>query len=77
MTERRGKRRVSLREAAVLLGVSEDAVTMRIRRGTLRSEKADDQVHVWLEEVPDADQNDVYPQAHIEDLPREKAEGTQ
>ena len=77
MTERRGKRRVSLRKAAVLLGISEDAVTMRIRRGTLRSEKTDDQVHVWLDEVPDADQNVVYPQAHIEDLGREKAEGIQ
>ena len=77
MTERRGKRRVSLKEAAVLLGISEEAVTMRIRRGTLLSEKSDEQVHVWLDEVPDADQNIFYPQALIEDLPREKAEGIQ
>jgi hypothetical protein len=80
VTERRDKRRVSLREAAVVLGISEDAVTMRIRHGTLRSEKIDDQVHVWLDEVPDTDQNVVYPHAHIEnsrDLPREKADGIQ
>jgi hypothetical protein len=77
VTERRNKRRVSLREAAVLLGISEDAVTMRIRRGTLRSENTDEQVHVWLDEDPDAARNVVYPQAHIEDLPREKAEGIQ
>ncbi len=77
MTEGRGKRRMSLREAAVLLGISEDAVTMRIRRGTLRSEKTDEQVHVWVDEDPHTDQNAVYPQAHIEGLPREKAEGIQ
>ena len=77
MTERRGKRRVSIREAAILLGMSEDAVTTRIRRGTLHFEKTDEQVHVWLEEPPDADQNVVYSQAHIEVLRREKAEGIQ
>ena len=77
MTERRGKRRVSIREAAILLGMSEDAVTTRIRRGTLHFEKTDEQVHVWLEEPPVADQNVVYPQAHIEVLRREKAEGIQ
>lgn len=77
MTERSGKRRVSLREAAVLLGISEDAVTMRIRRGTLRSEKNHEQVHVWLDENLGAYQNVVYPQALIEDLLGEKAEGIQ
>ena len=77
MSERHGKRRVPLREAAVLLGMSEEAVTMRIRRGTLHSEKSDEQVHVWLDEDPHTDQNVVYPQAHIEGLPREKAEGIQ
>jgi hypothetical protein len=75
--ERRSKRRVSLREAAILLGISEDAVMMRVRRGTLLSEKADGRVHVWLGEVPDAAQHVVYPQAHIEDLPRQKVEGIQ
>jgi hypothetical protein len=75
VTEKRGNRRVSLREAAALLGVSEDAVMTHIRRGTLRSEKTDDKVHVWLDEVPDAAQSAVYPQEHIEGLPREKAEG--
>ena len=77
MTERRGKRRVSLREAATLLGISEDAVTARIRRGTLCSEKTDGQVHVWMDEVPDADRNVIYPQALIEDLPTEQAESIQ
>ena len=30
---------------------------MRIKRGTLRSEKTADRVYVWLNNVPDADQN--------------------
>jgi hypothetical protein len=61
----------------VLLSISEDAVTMRIRRGTLRSEKVDGRMHVWMDEVPDAAQHVVYPQVPMEDLPREKVEGIQ
>jgi excisionase family DNA binding protein len=46
----RGVRRVPLREAAQLLGVSKDAVRQRIRRGTIRSEKGEDgRVYVFLD----------------------------
>jgi hypothetical protein len=54
--ERRTERRVHLSEAASLLGVSKDAVRMRVKRGTLRSEKgADGRVYVWVNDNPDAD----------------------
>jgi hypothetical protein len=77
VTERRGKQRISVREAAILLGISENAVTTCIRRGTLRSEKTNDQIYVWLDEVPDADHDAVYPQEHKDDSPRAKAKGIQ
>jgi hypothetical protein len=55
---RRGARRVSLWGVADLLGISKDAVMTRVRRGTLRPEKTDDQiVHDWLGEALDSDQN--------------------
>ncbi len=42
--------RVSLQEAADLLNTTVDAVRMRARRGTLRSEKGDDgRVYVWVD----------------------------
>jgi hypothetical protein len=37
--DRRPERRVHLSEAAEILGVSKEAVRMRVKRGTLRSEK--------------------------------------
>jgi hypothetical protein len=46
-------------EAAALLGISKEAVRMRIRRGTLRSEKANDRVYVWLDDDVNADQDTV------------------
>jgi excisionase family DNA binding protein len=53
----RGVRRVPLREAAQLLGVSKDAVRQRIRRGTIRSEKGGDgRVYVFV----DASVDDVH-----------------
>jgi hypothetical protein len=65
--ERRGARRVSVGEAAVLLGISKDAVRARIRHGTLRSDKTDDQmVHVWLGEDLDSDRNTVHPRPCVE-----------
>jgi hypothetical protein len=65
--ERRTERRVHLSEAAVLLGVSKDAVRMRVKRGTLRSEKGDDgRVYVWVNDNPDADQNTVHPETQVE-----------
>jgi hypothetical protein len=55
---RRGARRVSVWGVADLLGISKDAVMTRVRRGTLRPEKTDDQmVHDWLGEALDSDQN--------------------
>ena len=44
------RRRVDLQEAAEVLGTSVDAVRERIQRGTLRSEKADGKVYVWLDD---------------------------
>lgn len=75
MTERRGARLVSVGEAAVLLGISKDAVMTRIRHGTLRAEKTDDhKVHVWLGEDLSSDQNTVLPRAGAEASLRERAE---
>jgi uncharacterized small protein (DUF1192 family) len=43
-------RRVTLTEAAELLGMSRDAVRMRVRRGSLASEKGEDgRVYVFVE----------------------------
>src|SRR5215213_2772251 len=65
--ERRSERRVHLSEAASLLGVSKDAVRMRVKRGTLRSEKGEDgRVHVWVNDNPDADPNTVHPEMQVE-----------
>ena len=42
-------RRLTAQEAAEVLGTSVDAVRMRVRRGTLESEKdPDGRVHVWV-----------------------------
>jgi len=49
------------------MGVSKDAVRMRVKRGTLRSEKGEDgRVHVWVNGMPDADPNGVHPQEPAE-----------
>jgi hypothetical protein len=65
--ERRSERRVHLSEAAVLLGVSKDAVRMRVKRGTLRSEKGENgRVYVWVNVNPNADPNAVHPQGEVE-----------
>jgi excisionase family DNA binding protein len=65
--ERRSERRVRLSEAAELLGVSKDAVRMRVKRGTLRSEKGENgRVYVYLNVVPDADPHTVHPQGEVE-----------
>jgi excisionase family DNA binding protein len=64
--ERRSERRVRLSEAAELLGVSKDAVRMRVKRGTLRSEKGEDgRVYVWVNVNPDGGPNSVHPQAEV------------
>jgi excisionase family DNA binding protein len=44
-------RRLTVQEAAEVLGTSVDAVRMRVRRGSLQSEKdPDGRVHVWVDE---------------------------
>ena len=54
--ERRPERRVHLSEAAEILGVSKDAVRMRVKRGTLRSVKEEDgRAYVCMNVIPDAD----------------------
>jgi hypothetical protein len=46
-------RRLTVQEAAEVLGTSVDAVRMRVRRGTLVSEKdPDGRVHVWVNSDP-------------------------
>ena len=65
--ERRPERRVHLSEAATLLGVSKDAVRMRVKRGTLRSEKGENgRVYVWVNVNPDGDPNTIHPDPHLE-----------
>ena len=47
-------RRVTLKEAALVLGVSKEAVRKRVIRGTLRSDKgADGRVYVYLDDGGD------------------------
>jgi hypothetical protein len=75
VTEQSGARLVSVWEAAVLLGVSKDAVMTRVRHGTLLSEKTDDQtVHVWLDEALDSDRNIDLPPARVDATLRGKVE---
>ncbi len=65
--ERRSERRVHLSEAAALLDVSKDAVRMRVKRGTLRSEKGEDRrVYVWVNDAPDGDPNPVRPESQVD-----------
>ena len=59
-SQRRDARRVTVGEAALLLGISKEAVRMRIRRGTLRSEKTDERVYVWLDDDLNVDQDAVH-----------------
>ncbi len=57
--ERDREQRLTLAEAAEVLGVSKDGVRMRVRRGTLRSEKGvDGRVYVFV----DATRHDVRPE---------------
>ncbi len=53
-----GRRRVDLRTAAELLGISSDAVRKRAKRGTMPSEiGADGRLYVWV----DAGEPETYP----------------
>jgi TolA-binding protein len=62
---RRGVQRLTLAEAAQLLGISKGAVRQRVRRRTLRSEKGEDgRVYVYV----DSSAHDVHHRtAHDED----------
>ena len=72
LRERRSERRVHLSEAAALLDVSKDAVRMRVKRGTLRSEKGEDgRVYVWVNDAPDGDPNPVRPESQVDHAWRE------
>jgi predicted nucleotidyltransferase len=55
------RRRLNAQEAAEALGVSVDAVRMRVRRGTLDSEHENGRLYVWL----DTDSSNVYYQAQV------------
>ena len=56
--EYRTERRVTLTEAATVLGTSKGAVRMRVRRGTLRSEKGEDgRVYVFVDPTRDRAQD--------------------
>ena len=60
------QQRLSVREAAELLGISPDGVRMRIKRGSMESERDDEgRVWVWLEPANSASQdpNSVYQQS--------------
>ena len=79
MTERRGgrrsARRVSVWGAAVLLGIGKDAEMTRVRDGTLRSEKTEEQmVDVWLGDALDSDRNSVISRARVDASLQETAE---
>jgi hypothetical protein len=55
------ERRLTLAEASEILGISKDGVRMRVRRGTLPSEKGEDgKVFVFVDNM-DNDQDDVPP----------------
>lgn len=75
--EHREVRRVHISEAAEALGVSKDALRMRIRRGTLESDKGEDgRVYVYLYDDHESDQDTVHhePQVHTSALVEAKDE---
>jgi hypothetical protein len=65
--ERGHEQRLTLSEAAQVLGTSKDALRMRVKRGTLRAEKGEDgRVHVWVNVSSHDDPNTVHPQVEAE-----------
>jgi excisionase family DNA binding protein len=50
--------RLTVHDAARRLGISEDAVRMRVKRGTLRSEREDGRLYVLLDADPTTDPTD-------------------
>jgi hypothetical protein len=52
------QRRLTVHEAARRLGISEDAVRMRVKRETLTSEREEGRLYVLLDEDPTTDPTD-------------------
>ncbi len=72
-TDDRIPRRVSVPEAALLMGISEDAVRSRLRRRTLRKEKAaDGTVYVILNETTGTDRPSTSEDQPSTDEPTDK-----
>lgn len=64
--ERDQERFLTLAEAAEVLGISKDGVRMRVRRGTLRSEKGEDgRVYVYVSDQ-DRERDTPEPQGQVE-----------
>jgi hypothetical protein len=62
-----GTRRVTLRQASEVLGVSIEAVRKRVKRGSLPSEKGSDgRVYVYLDESTDAGGDASHPEPPVE-----------
>jgi hypothetical protein len=67
------EQRLTLAQAAQVLSTSKDALRMRVKRGTLRSEKGEDgRMYVWVDVNPDADPNTVHLAPHVDALLEEK-----
>jgi hypothetical protein len=58
------QRRVSVREVAVALGISEGAVRMRVKRGTLPSAREGGRLYVLLEHDPKPDPERTHDRTH-------------
>jgi excisionase family DNA binding protein len=58
------QRRVPVREAAELLGISEGAVRMRVKRGTLPSTRESGRLYVLLDTEPTPDPERPYGRTH-------------
>src|SRR5215212_3576006 len=73
MGEDRRARRIPLREAADVLGISKDAVRQRIRRRTLQADKGEDgRVYVYLDASVDDVQTDEGDEGDLVDELRDR-----
>lgn len=65
--ERDQEQRLTLAEAAEVLGISKDAVRMRVRRNSLHSEKGENgRVYVFVDATRHATEHDVRPEPQAE-----------
>jgi predicted transcriptional regulator len=62
------QRGITVSEAAQALGITQEAVRMRIKRGTLRSEKRAGRVYVLLGPRPTTERTAEQPTDHTEEL---------